>query len=91
MYFQVYEYIEAYTHLGLTLGSGVYGATFFHADWLSRASMPTVGAIVLAVILVRCMKGHFKPDEHFGFEGAAWFGTSSIPFGSAFFYLCLYL
>jgi len=33
----------------------------------------TVGAITLAVILVRCMKGHFKPDEHFGFEGAAWY------------------
>src|SRR5690242_4537670 len=27
--FQAHEYIEAYTHLNLTLGSGVYGSTFF--------------------------------------------------------------
>ncbi|MEK9743829.1 MAG: cytochrome c oxidase subunit 3 [Gammaproteobacteria bacterium] len=72
MYFQVYEYIEAYTHLGLTLGSGVYGATFFMLTGFHGFHV-TVGAIVLAVILVRCMKGHFKPDEHFGFEGAAWY------------------
>jgi len=72
MYFQVYEYIEAYTQLGLTLGSGVYGATFFMLTGFHGFHV-TVGAITLAVILVRCMKGHFKPDEHFGFEGAAWY------------------
>src|SRR6185369_11498992 len=27
--FQAHEYAEAYTHLNLTLGSGVYGSTFF--------------------------------------------------------------
>jgi len=72
MYFQVYEYIEAYRHLGLTLGSGVYGATFFMLTGFHGFHV-TVGAIILAVILVRCLKGHFKPDEHFGFEGAAWY------------------
>ena len=72
MYFQVYEYIEAYSHLGLTLGSGVYGATFFMLTGFHGFHV-TVGAIILAVILVRCLKGHFKPDEHFGFEGAAWY------------------
>jgi len=29
LYFQVEEYVEAYSELGLTLGTGVYGSTFF--------------------------------------------------------------
>jgi cytochrome c oxidase subunit 3 len=33
----------------------------------------TIGAIILAVILFRCMSGHFSSDNHFGFEAAAWY------------------
>ena len=33
----------------------------------------TIGAIILFVILIRCIRGHFKPDSHFGFEAAAWY------------------
>ena len=33
----------------------------------------TLGAIMLAVVLYRVMKGHFTPENHFGFEGAAWY------------------
>src|SRR3546814_7135656 len=29
LFFQVEEYIHAYTELNLTLGSGIYGSTFF--------------------------------------------------------------
>src|SRR5690606_30000578 len=29
LYYQALEYVEAYQHLNLTLGSGVYGSTFF--------------------------------------------------------------
>ena len=72
LYFQAGEYIEAYTHLGLTLGSGVYGATFFMLTGFHGLHV-TIGAITLTVILARCLRGHFKPDEHFGFEGAAWY------------------
>jgi cytochrome c oxidase subunit 3 len=32
-----------------------------------------LGATMLAVILIRMMKGHFRSDHHFGFEGAAWY------------------
>jgi cytochrome c oxidase subunit 3 len=28
---------------------------------------------MLTVILFRCIKGHFKPDRHFGFEAVAWY------------------
>ena len=32
-----------------------------------------IGTIFLAVCLYRSIKGHFKPDHHFGFEAAAWY------------------
>jgi len=33
----------------------------------------TIGAIMLLVIWLRVMKGHFTPDKHFAFEGVAWY------------------
>jgi cytochrome c oxidase subunit 3 len=69
---QAYEYHHAYTELGLTLGSGVYGATFFMLTGFHGFHV-TLGTIMLIVILLRSMKGHFKADSHFGFEGVAWY------------------
>lgn len=70
--FQIFEYVEAYRHLGLTLGTGVYGATFFMLTGFHGAHV-TIGAIILAVVMVRCMRGHFSPKNHFAFEAAAWY------------------
>jgi cytochrome c oxidase subunit 3 len=28
---------------------------------------------MLTVIMFRSAKGHFKPEQHFGFEAAAWY------------------
>ncbi|QHS10410.1 cytochrome c oxidase subunit 3 [Sinimarinibacterium sp. NLF-5-8] len=72
LYFQVEEYIHAYTELNLTMGSGVYGSTFFMLTGFHGVHV-TLGTIMLAVITLRLMKGHFKPDSHFGFEGVAWY------------------
>lgn len=69
---QAYEYHHAYTEMGLTMGAGVYGATFFMLTGFHGFHV-TLGTIMLIVILVRSMKGHFKPDAHFGFEGVAWY------------------
>ncbi len=69
---QVIEYYEAYHHLGLTLGSGIYGSTFFLLTGFHGFHV-TLGAIILAVILVRCILGHFTAEQHFGFEAAAWY------------------
>ena len=69
---QAYEYHHAYTELGLTLGSGVYGATFFMLTGFHGFHV-TMGTVMLIVILIRSMKGHFKADAHFGFEGVAWY------------------
>ena len=72
LYLQATEYVHAYSELGLTLGTGVYGATFFLLTGFHGAHV-TIGAIILTVILIRCIRGHFKPDHHFGFEAAAWY------------------
>jgi cytochrome c oxidase subunit 3 len=70
--FQAMEYSHAYGELGLTLGTGVYGATFFMLTGFHGFHV-TIGTICLAVILFRTMKGHFNKDNHFGFEGVAWY------------------
>jgi len=72
LYLQVHEYMEAYNELNLTLGSGIYGSTFFMLTGFHGMHV-TLGTIMLAVITLRLMKGHFKPDSHFGFEGVAWY------------------
>ncbi len=72
LYLQAAEYAHAYGELGLTLGSGVYGATFFMLTGFHGLHV-TIGTIILLVILFRCMKGHFRPDHHFAFEAAAWY------------------
>jgi len=69
---QAAEYHHAYTELGLTLGAGIYGATFFMLTGFHGFHV-MLGTTMLIVILIRSMKGHFKPDAHFGFEGAAWY------------------
>ena len=70
--FQAYEYHHAYTELGLTMGAGVYGATFFMLTGFHGLHV-FVGALMLLFITLRLQKGHFTPERHFGFEGAAWY------------------
>jgi len=72
MGFQVYEYMHAYSDLNLKLTSGIYGSTFYMLTGFHGFHV-TVGAIMLAVVLYRLIKGHFTPEHHFGFEGAAWY------------------
>jgi cytochrome c oxidase subunit 3 len=69
---QVYEYGHAYSELNLKLTTGVYGSTFFMLTGFHGFHV-TCGAIMLSVILARCLSGHFKPDHHFGFEAVAWY------------------
>ena len=69
---QAYEYIHAYSDLNLKLTSGFYGSTFFMLTGFHGFHV-TVGAIMLTVILFRCIKGHFRPEHHFGFEAVAWY------------------
>jgi cytochrome c oxidase subunit 3 len=72
LFFQAEEYIHAYNELNLTLGSGIYGSTFFMLTGFHGMHV-TLGAIMLAVIWLRCAKGHFSKDHHFAFEAVAWY------------------
>jgi cytochrome c oxidase subunit III len=72
LWYQAHEYIEAYTQLNLTLGSGVYGSTFFMLTGFHGLHV-TLGTIMLIVIWFRCARGHFDRDHHFGFEAVAWY------------------
>ncbi|MBX3724978.1 MAG: cytochrome c oxidase subunit 3 [Xanthomonadales bacterium] len=70
--FQAEEYVHAYRDLNLTLGSGIYGSTFFMLTGFHGLHV-TLGTIMLIVIWFRCLKGHFSKDDHFGFEAVAWY------------------
>ena len=69
---QAQEYAHAYHELNLTMNSGIYGSTFFMLTGFHGFHV-TMGATMLLVILVRSMKGHFSEENHFAFEGVAWY------------------
>jgi cytochrome c oxidase subunit III len=65
---QAYEYsVAPFPFGGLNYGTAFYMATGFHGFHV------IVGTIFLIVCLVRAYKGHFTPQQHFGFEAAAWY------------------
>ena len=72
VYAQAHEYIEAYKELNLTLHTGVYGSTFFMLTGFHGMHV-TLGTIMLAIIWLRVLKGHFTPEHHFCFEAVAWY------------------
>jgi len=72
MGFQAYEYVHAYSELGLTLNSGVYGSTFYMLTGFHGMHV-TIGTLMLIVITVRSIKNHFSHEKHFAFEAVAWY------------------
>jgi cytochrome c oxidase subunit 3 len=72
VYLQGVEYIHAYQDLNLKLTSGIYGSTFFMLTGFHGMHV-TIGAIMLTIIWLRVVKGHFTADKHFGFEAVAWY------------------
>ncbi|MGI4779547.1 MAG: cytochrome c oxidase subunit 3 [Janthinobacterium lividum] len=69
---QGYEYHHLYTELNLKLNSGAYGSTFFMLTGFHGLHV-FIGTLMLLFITLRLQKGHFTPERHFGFEGAAWY------------------
>ena len=69
---QAYEYYHAYHELNLKLTSGMYGTTFYMLTGFHGLHV-TLGAIMLFVVMIRAMKGHFTEEHHFAFEAAAWY------------------
>ncbi len=72
LFFQAEEYLHAYKELNLTLGSGIYGSTFFMLTGFHGMHV-ALGTIMLVVMWLRAARGHFTRDNHFAFEAAAWY------------------
>ncbi len=66
--FQLYEY----SHAAFGFSGNIYGANFFMATGFHGFHV-FIGTIFLFVCLMRTMRGHFTPDNHIGFEAAAWY------------------
>ena len=66
--FQALEYSEA----GFGFAGNIYGASFFMATGFHGAHV-IIGTIFLLVCMFRALKGHFTPEQHVGFEAAAWY------------------
>jgi cytochrome c oxidase subunit 3 len=69
---QAYEYYHAYNDLNLKFNSGAYGSLFYMLTGFHGFHV-MLGAVMLTVIFFRMLRGHFTADNHFGFEGAAWY------------------
>ena len=65
---QVYEY----SHAAFGFKGSIYGATFFMATGFHGFHV-LIGTIFLLVCLLRTMAGHSNPNQHLGFEFAAWY------------------
>jgi len=65
---QAYEY----THAAFGFKDGVYASNFFMATGFHGFHV-LVGTIFLAICLIRAKKGQFTPEQHLGFEFAAWY------------------
>ena len=67
-FFQAYEY----SHAAFGFAGNIYGASFFMATGFHGFHV-LIGSIFLTVCLIRALKGHFTPEQHVGFEAAAWY------------------
>jgi cytochrome c oxidase subunit 3 len=72
VFLQAEEYAHAMGELNLTLNSGIYGSTFYMLTGFHGFHV-TMGAVMLLIILLRCLKGHFSNKDHFAFEAVAWY------------------
>ena len=82
---QGYEYAVA----PFAFKESIYGATFFMATGFHGFHV-IVGTIFLIVCLLRAMAGHFSPQQHFGFEAAAWY-WHFVDVVWLFLFCCIYV
>lgn len=67
---QAHEYMSA----DFNLHTGIYGATFFMLTGFHGLHV-TLGVVMLSVVLLRALAGHFapKPQDHFAFAAVSWY------------------
>jgi cytochrome c oxidase subunit III len=69
---QAYEYANAAFAFSRQSGGNIYGSTFFMATGFHGFHV-IIGTIFLIVCFFRALADHFTPQQHFGFEAAAWY------------------
>ncbi len=72
IYLQVLEYGDAFNSKDLFLSSGIYGSTFFMLTGV-HATHVIVGIIMVFVMLIRTIKGHFDPQHGFALAATSWY------------------
>ncbi len=82
---QAYEY----AHAAFSFSGSIYGSTFFMATGFHGFHV-LIGTIFLTVCLFRALAGHFKPEQHFGFEAAAWY-WHFVDVVWLFLFACIYV
>ena len=86
---QAYEYSHAAFAFNRDNGGNIYGSTFFMATGFHGFHV-IIGTIFLTVCLLRALKGHFRPEKHFGFEAAAWY-WHFVDVVWLFLFACIYV
>jgi len=81
---QAYEY----GHAAFGFREGIYPSTFYMATGFHGFHV-LIGTTFLIVCWIRCARGHFKPDHHFGFEAAAWY-WHFVDVVWLFLFICVY-
>ena len=82
--------IQAYEYANAPFGfrENIYSSTFFMATGFHGFHV-LVGTTFLLVCLFRAMAGQFKPQQHFGFEAAAWY-WHFVDVVWLFLFFCIY-
>jgi cytochrome c oxidase subunit 3 len=78
-----------YAHAPFAFKDNIYSSTFFMATGFHGFHV-IVGTIFLIVCLIRSYKGHFRPEQHFGFEAAAWY-WHFVDVVWLFLFICIYV
>jgi len=65
---QIHEYAEA----AFSIHDGIYGTTFYMLTGFHGFHV-MLGTIMLTIIFLRSLAGHFTPGRHFAFEAVAWY------------------
>jgi cytochrome c oxidase subunit III len=82
---QAYEY----AHAPFSFAGSIYGATFFMATGFHGFHV-IIGTIFLLVCLIRAYRNEFTPQQHFGFEAAAWY-WHFVDVVWLFLFVCVYI
>jgi heme/copper-type cytochrome/quinol oxidase subunit 3 len=78
-----------YSHAPFSFTDGIYPSTFFMATGFHGFHV-IIGTIFLFVCLIRAVKGHFKPDHHFGLVAASWY-WHFVDAVWLFLFACIYI